>query len=394
MRLQLLEKRDTFKTVAVKEIGPGEKKIVQRFVELIKYTYNFFQDKEKNLQKYNDFKRDISVYLREPWAKPIVNRITQIDNEIRRVATAKNFAPTALKDFSADVQKLEKMFYAKNFGASAAYAKVVNRKINTIKNSSRSSERELKDYKNPFRKADPILFQSAGLLRSFEFDEMEAMINRNYDQYKYTYLNFPTTKLKDYEYLVYYIQNLQNTKKKVDLSYDLYNKWTDFLFLDNESFEGLKNIVDNYLHGGNKKYIPDILAKLKEFPELYKTNEKLKRSHDIVYRGVGGYGGEGDRNDPGKRGVIEADKKAKFVACSGSRYTAEKFAKMVGHLESGRRSDWGYVLAYKVNPSAIILDTQIFGSVYGEDEVLIDVTKARLENIESLGPKGYEDEDR
>jgi hypothetical protein len=394
MRLKtLLEKRDAFKTVTVKEISNDEKNIIKNFIELLKYTYDFFQDKDKNVQKYNEFKRDIVPYLREPYAKPIVNRITQIDNELQRIGAAKNRVTNVLKDFNDDIKKLEKLFYSKNFGASASFARVVNRKIDALKNASRSPEKEVKEYKNPFRKADPIIFQSAGLLRSFEFDEMEKMINKDYSKFKYSYLNFPATKLKDYEYLVYWIQHLQDSKKKVDLSYDLYNKWTEFLFLDNESFGELKKIVDDYLHGGNKKLIPDILAKLKEFPELYKTNEKLKKSHSIVYRGVGGYGGEDEKNEPSKKQVIDADKKARYVATSVSKYTAEKFAKMIGHLESGRRSDWGYVLAYKVNPSAIVLDTQIFGSIYGEDEILIDVTKAQLEDVRSLGPKGYEDED-
>jgi len=52
---------------------------------------------------------------------------------------------------------------------------------------------------------------------------------------------------------------------------------------------------------------------------------------------------------------------------------------MVGHLQSlqSRTTDVGAMLIYEPNIEAIILDTSIFGSAFGEFEVLLDVTKIK-----------------
>jgi|WetSurMetagenome_2_1015567.scaffolds.fasta_scaffold32745_4 hypothetical protein len=390
--MRLIES-ESFKTVSVKEISPQEKTIIENFVSMLKITYNFFKkgkDYTRDIKEYEQYKRDVSPYLKEPWAGPVRKRIEQINKELTRINIAKKTAPRHLESLSKDIKKLETMFHKKDFGGGAAFSRNLNRKLNSLNTFNKSPEKELAGYRNPLYKADPIIFEPSGLIRSFEYDEMETLINKDYNSYKYSYLNFPTAKLKDFEWLVYFIQKLQNTSKKVELSYGLYNKWIDFLYINNEDFSKLKNIVDNYLHSGDKKLIPDILNQLKNYPELNKTNEKLKKQHKMLYRGIGGYN---EKDEPTEKEIKAAELKSKYVATTTSKHVAMSFAKMIGHLESGRRSDWGYIIWYSVTPAAIILDTAIFGSIYGESEVLIDVTKATIREIESIGYKGEEDED-
>ena len=58
---------------------------------------------------------------------------------------------------------------------------------------------------------------------------------------------------------------------------------------------------------------------------------------------------------------------------------------MRGHLESStRRSDYGFMITYSVSSKSIILDTRIFGSIYGEDEIVIDSNKAKIKDIERV----------
>jgi len=57
---------------------------------------------------------------------------------------------------------------------------------------------------------------------------------------------------------------------------------------------------------------------------------------------------------------------------------------MRGHSEGGRSSVVGYVMEYEVNINSIILDFSIFGGKYNENEVIIDVEKSKLKNINTL----------
>ena len=118
---------------------------------------------------------------------------------------------------------------------------------------------------------------------------------------------------------------------------------------------------------------------ISKHPAIYEANEKAKRKSKILYRGVG-FGDE----YVGETEVINKDKKQQFVATSRSAHAAMNFALMKGHMDADRRSEYGYMIQYQVDPSCIILDTSIFMTVYGESEVLIDASKATVHEIERV----------
>ena len=82
--------------------------------------------------------------------------------------------------------------------------------------------------------------------------------------------------------------------------------------------------------------------------------------------------------------ILKQEKKNKWVSTSKYDDSAKNFAMQKGHLMGGRNNEWGLLLTYKVNPNSILLDTEIFGSIFGEAEVLIDTSKAKLVDYEEV----------
>jgi len=380
------------KTVIPQEITIDERKIIKSFVEMLKVTYHFYQ--KPTVEEYPTFKSNIAPYLKLPFSEPLKRRIEKLDIEFSKIDNAIAEAPKVLESFSKDVAKLEALFKSGNFKQGASFAKVLHAKMEHLKTSQVKHQEVLKGGKNPFKIDDPFFFQTTDFIRSFSISDMEDIINTDFSKFKYSYLNFPKAKLENFQYLVYFIQELKDSTDPVELGSGKFNKWSDFFYMGHEDYGEIKKLVDSYLRSNNKTIIPKILELLDKLPELKAANEKLKKETKTVYRGVGGYSNEDEDagSTPSRSDVEKEDKKRKFISCSSSRYVAEKFAKMIGHLESGRRSDWGYVITYRVNPDAIILDTDAFGGIFGEDEVLVDATKAKISDIYDLGPKSEYDE--
>jgi len=139
-------------------------------------------------------------------------------------------------------------------------------------------------------------------------------------------------------------------------------------------------MVTNYLHNGDKKLIPRILKELDDYPELKATNDKRKRQIKQVYRGIGGVGHSSSSKVI--KDMLAKDKKQKVVSASRYDDSAKNFAMHKGHLWGDRNNEWGLLVTYKTSPNSIILDTAIFGGIFGEGEVLIDASKAKVDTYE------------
>jgi len=127
--------------------------------------------------------------------------------------------------------------------------------------------------------------------------------------------------------------------------------------------------------------------KLKNIQYLWKWIIYLNQLLKNVYSGIGfnDYDVEKYRDDIYEEDfIVDNDIKNKIVATSKDKYVAVNFAYMRGHSEGGRSSVVGYVMEYEVNINSIILDFSIFGGKYNENEVIIDVEKSKLKNINTL----------
>lgn len=229
--------------------------------------------------------------------------------------------------------------------------------------------------------AKPSIFGTTLLLDMLGHEHYEQIIKLDTSKPLYTILNFPFAKINDLHYVIFFMLNLTESDETRSFKYNSeFRKFNKVANVGNEAFEKLAKLADEYLHDNDKALIPKILELLKSVPKIHEANEKRKSKIKLVYRGVGF--GEGEMIDTDD--VIEQDRKTKYVATSSSKRVAKNFALQKGHLEQDRRSDFGYLITYEVTPSAIVLDTQVLDTVYGESEILIDATKAVVKEVEEV----------
>jgi len=201
----------------------------------------------------------------------------------------------------------------------------------------------------------------------------------------YTYTNFPVNKMEDdLKYLVAFMLNLSETDKpkRIEGNTD-FRKYLMLAKAGSDSYKVLMDMLEEYLRANNKNLIPKIVEYINDHPEIRDANNKAKKKIKHVYRGVPGYSEDSGPRLSAQRAVIQ-DKKQKVVATSPSRSAAENFALAKGHMESERRSEYGYLIEYEVDPESIVLVTYILGTAYGEQEVLIDASKAKVVNVEEI----------
>ena len=211
----------------------------------------------------------------------------------------------------------------------------------------------------------------------FEREQIEAVMNLDLNEYRYSYLPLPPDKQGDFQYLGYYMLKLRNNQEPVSITGKEAKKYFDLAF-DGSKYRELVTDITNYLHNNNKELIPKIVAGIQEFPEIAELNEKAKQGVTRVYRGVGG--------EPSITKILRQDRESRYVATSTSHSVAENFALQRGHLEDRnlRRVEDAVIITYTVGPASILFDTTIFGGLFGEGEVLIDVSKAAVEETETL----------
>lgn len=197
------------------------------------------------------------------------------------------------------------------------------------------------------------------------------------DTHYYSYTDFPRAMLNSPDYMMAFILNLTTDRnpKRINALGNLrvHNKMAK---ANSESYQKLLGLVDRYLVSNRKELIPNIMAELEKHPELVRANNQAKRKISKVYRGIPDFDGSMTSHE-----VLQADRDAKIVATSTSRHSAMNFAKAKGHMETDSRAETGWLIEYDAE-NAIVLVTTILGTVYGEEEVLIDTTKAGVIDIE------------
>jgi hypothetical protein len=377
-----LTESDDFKVVKVKEVTSAQKKALVKMQGMFKLIYEFFSEKQKSKAGYFLFKQKMAPYLKLPFAKPMKAVFDRMDKELETINTARKGMDKNLKAFNDKVDKFIDLAKKKDIDNFIKMAKVMAPLNKSISTARTSTERTVQEIRNPFTKESNWMFQSTGLLKNFDISDMKIIAEKDLGKFKYSYLNFPSKHMNDFEYLVIFSQKLRDSKEDVGIAEYEFKEWAEFLYQAKGDWKELRDMVDKYLHNNDKKLIPKILKLLATFDELTKANEKQKKKLKVVYRGVGGEGEYSTKKDVDF--ILKQEKKNKFVATSKFQDSAKNFAQRKGHLMGGRNNAWGLLLTYKVNPNAIILDTEIFGSIFGESEVLIDASKAKLADYEEV----------
>jgi hypothetical protein len=379
--IKLTESAD-YKVVQVQEITSAQKKALTKLQGMFKVIHGFFSEKSKSRAGYILLKTELAPYLKLPFAKPIVNVIKSMDKELGTIFSARKGLDKNLKSFNSKVDKFISLLKSGNVDAFIKMSKQMAPLNQAISKARTSTESTVSQIRNPFGKESNWLIQSTGLLKNFDLVDMNTLINKDLSKFKYSYLNFPSKHMNDFEYLVIFAQKLRDSKEEVGIDQQEFNMFTDFLYQAKGDWKDLRKLVDDYLHSNNKKLISKILKELDNFPELKQMNDKQKKKLKTVYRGVGGEGEYATSKDI--KSILAQEKKNKFVATSKFASSAENFAQQKGHLMGGRNNNWGLLITYKVNSASIILDTEIFGSIFGESEVLIDTMKAKVHTYEEV----------
>jgi len=376
-------------------ISSTEIAYLNNFIDIMKRIYEL--TKSSDLNDYNQF---LIFIQKNVQAYPFLNKVKNIISDIKRKVANSKTASSNL-DKNAEIimnyqRQLDSFFdNLKNNNLSqlnSAY--VIAQKINQVFSKAKIGMRYT-DF-GEYSKSIKDIFQMSSMANAFfsggkisqyidGFDkkDWENLINLKIKSGK-TNLS-QLKKSSDYTYYIYFINSLDKEIEDSEIERQI-----KFNFEDDPQYKNLDKLVNDYQHSNNKKLIPEILKEMNKFPQLIKYHEKLKKQHTELYRGIPVNVDENGVKEYSIEQIKKKEKSQQFIATSNSDYSAKNFAKSKGHLESVGRTS-GYLLTYNVtNPKAVVLDFKIFGSLFYENEILINPKYAVLTNYEYID-KGYEE---
>jgi hypothetical protein len=365
-------------TVSPRPINSMERELLKKFQELVLIVYEFDGGR---LDNFEDFESRVSDYLRFPFARTISNFV----NKVRSYKSERD----KIKDVDSIIERHDKTLdqAMRQFRDGKMDKKLLSElaELNAkLAKSTRTSDQVAKElFYNPYKLSSMRGFFGGRktLVGAFDKDDLDDFKKLDLDEPLYTYLNFPRKKMEDFESILYFVKELTDDPKPRRIEKSKVKTFADYLNDGSEEYAKFVANVDSYLYNNNKKLIEDVLDGIKKYPELYKANEKSKNKITNVFRGVGFYR---EDNPPNKEELIKNERDLKYVATSTSESVARRFAEMRGHLERERRSHVGYIIEYEVDSESVVLDATIFDSPYGEGEILIDASKAKVKNVKKI----------
>lgn len=379
-------------TLPVRELAAHERDYLKSFQELLSTLMQYFKP-SKNKNPYfqgdpDEFFDAMKKFHNYPFAFAAVKVVNKMKAAIQEHGQAKENLPQEYTIIEKGRQ-LEQMFLNNNINLKtmSQLADVINKQIKDYSIGSQDKSAYIKsiNFRNPMFIENPLFFQTTSFIRYFEIEEMNEIINMDVDnEYKYTFLDFPYNDV-NYQYVVFFIQNLQTDDKPVSIdNARRLDKIIKYKHRDNAEFAELLSNVDRYLSSNNRELLPKIISQMKDFPDLVQANNQSKKDM-ILYRGApfNGDTGEKPRGDQGK-----------YTSGSLDKNVALNFALSIGHLEakSNARTD-GIIYAYQVPAQAVILNTEIFGGIFGEREIIFDATKSKLVDEHMVTADEYRHED-
>lgn len=358
--------------VTYHEIDTDTKAMLETFQDILKTLLEVYhaprsgdkRGKIKSLKDFKQFKKEMIRYHNYPFMQPVIKQINQINQELIDSFQSKR---EIKKIDLPDVSQAIKIWKSGNIQQSI---NVANKFSNYIKKYQSSVSKPLEDTQNPFYIENPLIFRSTNFLNEFEKDDIEYVSNLDLNKFKYSYLNLNELTINNFQYIAYFLLNLSDKPSTITIKGDNVEKLFKMVYSGPE-FDKLLKLIEDYLSDNKKENIPEILELIEKFPKIKSANENAKKIISTVYRGY-----------PTK----ESKPLDTMIATSKSKNVAMRFALQIGHMErpNNRRSEIGTIETYTVSPDAIILDTTIFGGIYNEQEVIIDVSKADLVDVDEI----------
>lgn len=371
---QYIKESTELKQKSLRKLNAYEKYMISKFIDFLsiikKYTS---KTAKKDTENFFKFKSELEPYFKYDFSKKIETYLKKGSKSIEFQNKNKDNVQKDLPKFMQEHEKIIDLIESGDINGAIELNKGRYEFVEAYKEISKGNDYYAEqNMRNPYLKQVSIFSVGQNkLIENFSEEDIDQMSeNKNKYLNSWTYLNLPKTQLDDYDYLVYFIRNLSDeySIKKISSTKDIKN-YIDYYYADNPIYQELKKIVYDYLHNNNKSLIPKIMEDIEKLPLIKKANEKAKKTINKLYRGIGWYEDDGT---PNGNEVWETEKESKYVATSRSERAAKNFEYMKGHLDRDRRSDVGVMITYSPKPKDIILDTEIFGSIFGETEVILN----------------------
>ena len=355
--------------VPVRPITEDERHMAMMFQDMLQINVDFWENPSE--KTYTDFKKSILRYNNVPFFTKIKKIITDTDKELNEIETANK---TDLSQLASITKSAENALLTNNISGFLHWGNQINSAILKKRGTSVGFYKHL----GPWYKQNPLFFGSVGLLHKFEKDDQLEILRTDLHKPLWTYLSIPESQSHDYEFLVWWIMKLQTSNQPVEISKKDFVNYAEYAH-DGKIFSEFKKLLTNYLEDNKKDLIPKIISMLNQLPDIKQMNDERKNTITTVYRGIATDG-------MSNKEIVDKENENRYVATSVYKRVAKRFALQIGHLESeeSRRSEEGAILTYSVDADSILFDTSILGSVYGEEEVIIDTSKAELIDIEPV----------
>lgn len=387
---------EVFKTVKVRPTKKEEIDEAEDFQGMIRMFHETFTKNEgrvgvDSFRDYQNLKKNLKRYSNRPWFSNVRQFVNRTNKKFEEYFQHRRKANMITSDYVKSVNnRAVEIFSSGNIDEVIRINPMLSDYVDSFIAAQKKSIAD--EVRNPIYIQNPLFFGSNNFVRVFETPEIEKLINKDLRKFKYTYLDMVQSKADNFQYMVHWIQELKDTNEDVDLTKQQFTKYLEYVY-DTPEFSDYLKMIQDYLSDNRKSLLPKILEKLKDYPTLYEANEEAKKRINEVYRGVGFYYEDEDYVHEDE--LINYDKKQQYIATTTSYRAAQNFAYMRGHLERTRRSDYGYIISYGVSPESILLDTNIFGGKFFEDEIVIDARKAKVNKIDfsEKDEEGYDDED-
>lgn len=358
---------------------------LSNFIKIMKNFYDLCYSKSTTIGDWNKLSLFIFQNLKSyPFLEKVQKLITDLKREKSNIKQNSQL-DHLVDNIRIERIKIEKFFnslsMSSNLNSMLQSANRVESLAKKFKVSSKSFDNIDKDYKqklkNYFSKNVESLFFSGGksssFIDSFNKKDWENLIGTIIKAGQKTKLS-KLKKSKDFTYYVWYIHNI-SVKSQDELNIE---KLIKFYYEDSNEFKSLMSDVDKFQFDNNKSLFVSIINQLSNFPEIVDYHNQLKQKTKIVYRGIPIT--EDDNTKLSKNEIMQQEKSKLFVSTSKYIHVALNFAYSKGHLENVKRTS-GYIIEYSVDQDSILLDFDLFGSAFGEDEILIDPKKAKIKSI-------------
>jgi hypothetical protein len=376
MRLHeiLLERKETYSTLQRRSLTPEEKDYLGDFQQVLALLKNFF--KAPNRDDLEKLLSELHRYHNRPFMRTVNNWIAKTQAHHRSIADAAPHAEQQRKQLTNIINTAHAAL--KSGDAQGLLAAATNaRRVNQILDVAMAKPNKTYDREkaNPLYIQNPLFFGTTNFLEMFEHEHMDNVIAINPDAV-FTYMNAPFDD--NFQFFAYWAMELSEKGSPATLSPSQYNKWIRIQFKDDPKFQRLIKMVATYLHDNDKSLLVEIRELMKEFPTIEETHRDVISEITTVYRGIA----FNEDNDDQPSDFVAHDRERGMVATSHSKYVAKNFALSKGHLDGGGGRTDGVILSYNVKPHDVILDTSVFGGIFGESEVVINAATAKVSDQE------------